>query len=286
MTAQALDFSALPGFGDALRSGDLEVRLARSADEIAAAQALRYRVFVDELGAIPDAAARASGRDVDRFDEYCDHLLVIDHAMGEGPAGIVGTYRLLRRSVADRHEGFYTATEFDIAKVLSMPGELLELGRSCVDAQHRTRPTMQLLWKGIAAYVFAHDVKLMFGCASLPGTDPAAHAAALSYLHHNHLAPEAIRARALPHLRVAMDVLPAGAGAHGDALAAFDARTVIAALPPLIKGYLRLGGYVGEGAVVDREFNTTDVCILVVTDSVTDKYFKHYSRQVGGGASG
>jgi len=286
MTAQALDFSALPGFGDALRSGNLEVRLARSADEIAAAQALRYRVFVDELGATPNEAARASGRDADRFDGYCDHLLVIDHAKGEGPAAIVGTYRLLRRSVADRHEGFYTATEFDIAGALSMPGELLELGRSCVDAQHRTRPTMQLLWKGIAAYVFAHDVKLMFGCASLPGTDPAAHAAALSYLHHNHLAPEAIRARALPHLRVGMDMLPAGAAGHGDALAAFDARTVIAALPPLIKGYLRLGGFVGDGAVVDREFNSTDVCILVVTDSVTDKYFRHYSRQVGGGAPG
>lgn len=286
MTAQALDFSALPGFGDALRSGNLEVRLARSADEIAAAQALRYRVFVDELGAVPNEAARASGRDADRFDEYCDHLLVIDHAKGEGPASIVGTYRLLRRSVADRHEGFYTATEFDIARALSLPGELLELGRSCVDAQHRTRPTMQLLWKGIAAYVFAHDVKLMFGCASLPGTDPAAHAAALSYLHHNHLAPEPIRARALPHLHVAMDMLPAGAAGHGDALAAFDARTVIAALPPLIKGYLRLGGYVGDGAVVDAEFNTTDVCILVVTDSVTDKYFKHYSRQVGGSTPG
>ena len=286
MTAQALDFSTLPGFGDALRSGNLEVRLARSADEIAAAPALRYRVFVDELGATPNAAARASGCDIDRFDDYCDHLLVIDHAKGEGPESIVGTYRLLRRSVADRHEGFYTATEFDIAKALAMPGELLELGRSCVDAQHRTRPTMQLLWKGIAAYVFAHDVKLMFGCASLPGTDPAAHAAALSYLHHNHLAPEAIRARALPHLRVAMDMLPAGAAGHDDALKAFDARTVVAALPPLIKGYLRLGGYVGDGAVVDREFNTTDVCILVVTDSVTDKYFKHYSRQVGGGASG
>jgi putative hemolysin len=286
MTAQALDFSALPGFGDALRSGTLEVRLARSAEEVAAAQALRYRVFVDELGATPSAAARESRRDVDRFDAFCDHLLVLDHAKGDGPGAIVGTYRLLRRSVAERHEGFYTATEFDIAKALSLPGELLELGRSCVDAQHRTRPTMQLLWKGIAAYVFAHDVKLMFGCASLPGTDPAAHAAALSYLHHNHLAPEAIRTRALPHLRVDMDMLPEGAGAHDDALKAFDARTVIAALPPLIKGYLRLGGFVGDGAVVDREFNTTDVCILVVTDSVTDKYFKHYSRQVGGGMPG
>jgi putative hemolysin len=285
MTAQALPKTQaqdLLGFGDTLRSGSLEVRLAHGQADIEAAQALRYRVFVDELGARPSESARATRRDADKFDGYCDHLLVIDHAKGEGPDSIVGTYRLLRRSVAEKHDGFYTATEFDISALLAMKGELLELGRSCVDAQHRNRPTMQLLWKGIAAYVFAHDIKLMFGCASLPGTDPAAHAAALSYLHHNHLAPESIRARALAQHYVAMDLLPAGAAGHEDAMAAFDARTVIAALPPLIKGYLRLGGFVGDGAVVDREFNTVDVCILVVTDAVTDKYFKHYSRQVGG----
>jgi len=285
MTAQALPKTQaqdLLGFGDTLRSGSLEVRLAHGQADIEAAQALRYRVFVDELGARPSESARATRRDADKFDGYCDHLLVIDHAKGEGPDSIVGTYRLLRRSVAEKHDGFYTATEFDISALLAMKGELLELGRSCVDAQHRNRPTMQLLWKGIAAYVFAHDIKLMFGCASLPGTDPAAHAAALSYLHHNHLAPESIRARALAQHYVAMDLLPADAAGHEDAMAAFDARTVIAALPPLIKGYLRLGGFVGDGAVVDREFNTVDVCILVVTDAVTDKYFKHYSRQVGG----
>ncbi|MBI1244675.1 MAG: GNAT family N-acetyltransferase [Alphaproteobacteria bacterium] len=286
MTAQAIR-TTLPGteFGhdDALRSGNLEVRLARNAAEIDAAQALRYRVFFEELGATPSGQVHAARRDVDKFDAYCDHLLVLDHAMGEGPDAIVGTYRLLRRSVAEMHDGFYTATEFDITPILSMPGELLELGRSCVDAQHRTRPTMQLLWKGIAAYVFAHDIKAMFGCASLPGTDPAAHAAALSYLHYNHLAPPEVRARALPERHVPMNILPAGAAGHADAMQAFDARTVIAALPPLIKGYLRLGGFVGDGAVVDHEFNTIDVCILVVTDTVTDKYFRHYSRQVGGG---
>jgi putative hemolysin len=288
MNAQALPKTQaqdLLGFGDALRSGNLEVRLARDAADIDAAQALRYRVFYDELGARPSAAARATRRDSDRFDTYCDHMLVIDHAKGAGPGSIVGTYRLLRRSVAERHDGFYTATEFDIARLLAIPGEHLELGRSCVDVEHRNRPTMQLLWKGIAAYVFAHDIKLMFGCASLPGTDPAAHAATLSYLHHNHLAPEALRVQALPQHRISMDTLPAGAGGHADAIRAFDVRTAIAALPPLIKGYLRLGGFVGEGAVVDREFNTIDVCILVVTDTVTDKYFTHDSRQVGGAST-
>lgn len=261
-----------------IRSGDLEVRLSVSPAEIDAAQRLRYRVFVDELGAKPDAEALKTGRDADKFDAYCDHLLVLDHAKGEGAAAIVGTYRLLRRSVAVAHDGFYTATEFDISKLESVPGEILELGRSCVDAEHRNRSTMQLLWKGIAAYVFRHDIKLMFGCASLPGTDPHAHAAALTYLYRNHLAPEAVRVRALAERYVAMDLVPAADAAHEAALSAFDARAVIAALPPLIKGYLRLGGFVGDGAVIDREFNTIDVCILVVTDEVTDKYFNHYTR--------
>jgi putative hemolysin len=281
MTAHAI--AARPLDGDALRFGSLEVRLAETADEIDAAQALRYRVFVDEMGAKPAGPAAAKKRDADKFDDYCDHMLVLDHSKGDGMSAIVGTYRLLRRSVADRHDGFYTESEFDISRMLSVPGELLELGRSCVDAQHRTRPTMQLLWKGIAAYVFAHDVKMMFGCASLPGTDPAAHAGALGYLHHNHLAPEAFRARALPDRYVSMDLVSADAASHADAIRAFDARTAIAALPPLIKGYLRLGGFVGDGAVIDAEFNTVDVCIQVVTDSVTEKYLKHYSRQVGPG---
>ena len=278
MTASAL---SLDDFGAAaIRSGALEVRLAHAAAEIEAAQRLRYRVFVDEMGAAPAGPAAAQGRDADKFDDYCDHLLVLDHSLGSTPE-IVGTYRMLRRSVADRHDGFYTASEFDISRMLTMDGELLELGRSCVDRAHRNRPTMQLLWKGIAAYVFAHDVKMLFGCASLPGTDVAAHAGALGYLHHNHLAPEAIRARALPERFVSMDLVSASDAQHADAIRAFDARTAIAALPPLIKGYLRVGGYVGLGAVIDREFNTIDVCIQVVTDSVTDKYLKHYSRDNG-----
>jgi len=278
--APSLRETSLPDSG--LRLGSLEVRLAETEAEIDAAQALRYKVFVDEMGARPTGPAAARKRDADRYDEHCDHLLVLDHAKASGPAAIVGTYRLLRRSVAERHHGFYSAGEFDISRMLAHEGELLELGRSCVDVAHRTRPTMQLLWKGIAAYVFAHDIKMMFGCASLPGTDVAAHAGALGYLHHNHLAPEAIRARALPEHFVAMDMLPRGASAHEDAIKAFDARTVIAALPPLIKGYLRVGGFVGDGAVIDREFNTVDVCIIVATDEVTDKYFNHYIRQVGG----
>ncbi len=268
---------------NAVRAGTLEVRLADTAAEVDAAQALRYRVFFEEMAARPDDETRTSRRDRDSFDAYCDHLLVIDHKLGSGPEAIVGTYRLLRRSVARRHGGFYTATEFDIAPLIAHPGEILELGRSCVDVAYRTRPTMQLLWRGIASYVFQHDIKLMFGCASLPGTDPQALAVPLSYLHYYHLAPPSLRARALPDRYVQMNMLPLGEIDAEAAVAQLDARAAVAALPPLIKGYLRLGGLVGDGAVVDDQFNTTDVCIIVVTDRVTEKYFNHYQRQAGGG---
>jgi L-ornithine Nalpha-acyltransferase len=268
----------------AIRAGTLEVRLASTESEIEAAQALRYRVFFEEMAAHPSEAAAASRRDSDSFDAYCDHLLVIDHKLGSGPEAVVGTYRLLRRSAAAQHgRGFYTATEFDISPLIAQPGEILELGRSCVDASYRTRPTMQLLWRGIATYVFQQGITLMFGCASLPGTNPAALAVPLSYLHHYHLAPLPLRARALPDRYVNMNMLPPAEVDADAAVAQLDARAAIAALPPLIKGYLRLGGLVGEGAVIDHQFNTTDVCIIVVTDRVTDKYFNHYQRQLGPG---
>jgi putative hemolysin len=278
MQQSMLRRSAEPNGQDIVRAGNLEVRLAETALEIDAAQALRYRVFYEEMGATPSPATAAARRDRDHFDDYCDHLLVIDHARGAGGAGVIGTYRLLRRSVADRQGGFYTQTEFDIAPLLAVPGELLELGRSCVEAAYRTRPTMQLLWRGIAKYVFEHDIKIMFGCASLPGTDIAELAPALTYLHHFHLAPPALRVRALPDRFVSMNLLAPDEIDAEAAVAKIATRATIAALPPLLKGYLRLGALIGEGAVIDRDFNTTDVCIIVVSDRITDKYFKHYLR--------
>jgi len=257
--------------GLSIRSGSMEVRLARGPADVDAAQALRYRVFYDEMAARPTPEAARSRRDADSFDAVADHLLVIDHARGSGPDAVVGTYRLIRREAAARHGDFYTADEYDIAKLVAYPGEILELGRSCVDAAYRTRLTMQLLWRGIAAYVFHYDIVLMFGCASLHGTDPPALALPLSYLWHHHLAPPALRPRALAERYVDMRLLAADE---------IDAARALAELPPLIKGYLRLGGFVGDGAVVDAQFNTTDICIVVKTDLVTDKYYKHYERRV------
>ncbi len=248
-----------------------EVRLAAGAREVDAAQALRYRIFHEELGAT--LASGTPGRDVDAFDAVCDHLIILDHGAG---GAVVGTYRLLRRSVAERHGGFYSATEFDIAPLLGHPGELLELGRSCVDPAHRSGATMQLLWQGIAAYILRHDIALMFGCASLPGTDIATLAPLLAYLHRHHLAPPALRARALPDRRVALDRLPAPV-ASGDAVVMqLGTRATAAGLPPLLKGYLRVGGYIGDGAVIDQTFNTTDVCLIVPMDELSGKYAKHF----------
>ena len=261
--------SARAPFGE-LRAGHLGLRLAATPAEIDALQALRYRVFYEEMGAVPDSATAASGRDADCFDHFADHLIVVDHALGTGPQSVVGTYHMLQREGAAAAGGFYTAGEYDIAPLLCFPGRLLELGRSCVDPGYRGRAVMQLLWRGIAAYVFAHDIDLMFGCASLAGTDPDSVAAELTYLHHNHLAPPALRPVAVTGRHVHMDRLPPNT---------VDPRRVLMSLPPLIKGYLRLGAMVGGGAVIDRQFNTIDVAVVVKTDLVTDKYIDHYKRQ-------
>jgi L-ornithine Nalpha-acyltransferase len=258
------------GFGE-LRFGNLGVRLARSTAEIDAVQALRYRVFYDEMRATPSRLARRTQRDQDNLDSVADHLLVIDYALGSGPESVVGTYRLIQRAAAERAGRFYTSGEFDITRLLAFRGRLLELGRSCVDAAHRNKMVVQLLWRGIAAYVFEHRIDLMFGCASLPGTEPEAVAPELTYLYHHHLAPPGIRPVALPDRHIEMRRLD---------LDSLDRRWVLSRLPPLIKGYLRLGGFVGDGAVIDRDFNTTDVAMVVKTDLVTDKYYRHYERQL------
>jgi L-ornithine Nalpha-acyltransferase len=259
--------------------GNLEVRLARDAAEIDAVQRLRYRVFYEEMQAQPTAAMQAEQRDYDALDDVCDHLLVIDSKQPEGQK-IIGTYRLIRRAAAEKFGKFYSSDEYDISCLINYPGEILELGRSCVAAEHRTRNTMQLMWNGLAAYIVKHDIALMFGCASLPGSDPNMHKEALSYLYYHHLAPPGMRPKALPERYVDMRMLAMEKVSAVDGIdkVKVDPRLGLGSnnLPPLIKGYLRVGAYVGDGAVVDRQFNTTDVCIIVKTDMIADRYSKHY----------
>lgn len=266
-----------------MRLGSLEVRLAREEAEVRAAQQLRYKVFYEEMQAVASPEIAAGRRDYDAFDEHCDHLLVLDNALPPEQR-IIGTYRLIRRSAAKKFGRFYSSDEYDISCLVDYPGEVLELGRSCVAVDYRTRSTMQLLWNGLAAYVFQHDIALMFGCASLPGIDPQQHKEALSYLYYHHLAPPGLRPKALPDRYVDMRLLPPESVNAEDGIekVKVDPRMGGSNLPPLIKGYLRVGAYVGDGAVIDLQFNTTDVCIIVKTDLMTDRYMKHFERRSKG----
>ena len=249
-------------------AGNLVIRLAETEEEIIAAQKLRYQVFYEDMNAKPTAEMKSLARDFDSFDAHCDHLLVLDL----GPTGshrqVVGTYRLMRRSAARLQGQFYTSNEYDIGPILAYPGEILELGRSCVASAYRNGVTMALLWRGIAEYTRHHNIEVMFGCASLPGTDPRAVGPQLAYLHRHHLAPETLRPRALAERVIEIDL-----NLDDD-----DLRRGRLALPPLIKGYLWLGGFVGEGAVVDFDFGTTDICVVVRIDAVTRRYLMHYRR--------
>jgi putative hemolysin len=225
------------------------------------------------MSAAADMRALLSRRDRDMFDPLCDHLLVLDHDGCEpfvrpGPK-VVGTYRLLRQDVAARNFGFYTAGEFDIDPLVAAhPGKrFLELGRSCVLAAYRNKRTVELLWHGIWAYVLHHRIDVMIGCASLEGTDPGRLALPLAFLHHHAGSDETWRVRALQHRYVPMDRM---------AKEAVDPRAALQALPPLLKGYLRLGAMIGEGAVVDRQFGTTDVLVVLPVERISTRYLGYF----------
>ena len=203
---------------------------------------------------------------MDRFDAFCDHLLVFDTSASRR---IVGTYRLLRQDVARANGGFYSAGEFEIdALVARHPGRrFLELGRSCVLPEYRTRRTVELLWQGIWAYARRHHVDVMVGCASFPGIAPAAHAQALSFLAQNAAAADEWRIAALRSRAYAMDLMPSEA---------IDAREALAEMPPLIKGYLRLGARFGDECVIDAEFGTTDVFVVLPVEAISERYINYY----------
>ena len=258
--------------------GNLILRQASGEKEIHACQRLRFRVFYEELDAKPDARALATRADTDAFDAICDHLLVIhrdgssnEDAIQLDDGELIGTYRLLRQEVAEANQGFYTQAEFDIAPIIRSHPKLrfLELGRSCVLKPYRTKPVVELLWQGIWDYVRAHDLHVMLGCASLEGTDPSKHAATLSFLAQNAAPPAEWRVRAHLERYVEMNLIPA---------ADVDSRVALRSLPPLIKGYLRLGCYIGEGAVIDHQFNTIDVLIVLPVSAINQRYFAHFGQ--------
>jgi putative hemolysin len=260
------------------RLGALEVRLARSKKDIKRAQRLRYNVFYRDGTAIADARTMLARRDKDAFDRICDHLLVIDHATRQPLEGarafkrkppVVGTYRLLGQDAADRHGGFYTENEFDVGGLIERHSQLrfLELGRSCVLPPYRNKRTVELLWHGIWTYVRRHRFDVMIGCASLEGIDPDRLALPLSFLHHYAGAPPDWRASAHAGRRVEMNRL---------AKDTINPKAALHELPPLLKGYLRLGAFIGDGAVVDDQFGTTDVLVILPVGAINARYIQHF----------
>ena len=265
--------SALQPLGAAMQI-DLSryrVKLAETEAERAGAQRLRYRVFVEEMGAAATAEQRAARREWDAFDPFFDHLILLDEAadIADPLDRVVGVYRLMRDTAAAGGPGFYGAAEYDLAPILASGRRSVELGRSCVAPEHRGGPAMYLLWNGLAEYVLDRGIEILFGVASLPGTDPGPVAEALAFLHHFHLAPPELRVRARPAHFLAMDRLPREA---------VDPARALRLLPALIKAYLRAGGCVGEGAWVDHGFNTIDVCVVMDTGRMTERYRQYYAR--------
>jgi putative hemolysin len=246
------------------------VRLAETNAEREAAQKLRYVVFYEEFGAKLSGEILKTKRDVDEFDEAADHMIVIDESLGNGSNAIIGTYRLCDQVAAAQVGRFYTSDEYDITPLLECGANLLELGRSCVLKPYRTRPVLQKLWQGIADYVLENEIEILFGCGSFHGTEPEQHAEALSYLHHYHLAAPGLRPKSLDKHYVNMNIVKKSK---------LNQKQILMSLPPLIKGYLRVGAVIGDGAYVDHHFNTTDVCIVLQTHLITDRYRQHYERK-------
>ncbi|MHA1524290.1 MAG: GNAT family N-acetyltransferase [Alphaproteobacteria bacterium] len=262
--------------------GLLEVIIADQPHQIRAAQALRYQVFYQEMSAIADARTKLTRRDRDKFDSVCDHMLVVDHGARRRTitaslaqrGRIVATYRLLTQDVAEKTGGFYTTDEYDLPALIARHPDLkfVELGRSCVLKPYRTRPVVELLWRGIWTYLSQRNLDVMVGVASLEGTDPDKLAMPLSFLHHHALAPPEWQVRAQPKRYVSMNRMPADA---------VDPRVALRSLPPLIKGYLRLGAYIGDGAVIDNHFGTTDVLIVLPVANIDPRYAQHFRARTG-----
>ncbi len=248
-----------------------ELRLARDERDLTAAQRLRYRVFVEELGGDGPLVDHEARLERDEFDPCFDHLLLVDPERDAAALDhVIGVYRMLTDEAAARCGGFYSETEYDLEPLKRSGRRLVELGRSCVHPDYRGGTAMYQLWMGLAEYVLARDIEILFGVASFHGTDVAAIAEPLAYLHHNHLAPEELRVRVRAAHFQPMDLIPP---------AAIDRPRAMRAMPALIKAYLRLGGVVGEGAFIDHAFNTTDVCMIMDTARMTARQRERFTKE-------
>jgi len=248
------------------------LKLAETEDELKAAQRLRYKVFIEELGGHGSLVDDEAQLEMDRFDGYFEHMILIDEAVQAAPIDqVVGVYRLLSSQGAAKAGQFYSEDEYDLSVLKASGRKLLELGRSCLHRDYRGGAAMFTLWNGLARYVIENEIEILFGVASFHGADPQKVAEPLSLLHHRHLAPDALRVRAQAKHYHNMNLIP-----ESD----IDRRRAMLEVPALIKAYLRLGGVVGEGAFVDHAFNTTDVCLIMDTEMMNQKQKSLYTKGV------
>jgi len=237
--------------------GKLTFSLARSVVEVAEAQRIRFKVFAEEMGAnLPSADL---GLDIDRFDEFCDHLLVRDHSNDK----VVGTYRILPPEQAVNAGGYYSETEFDMTRLMHLRDRMVEVGRSCVHPDYRDGATITQLWSGLADYVGKHNHEYLIGCASISMGDGGHYAASVyNKIHKLHAAPAEYRV--FPHCRLPLESLN---------------QNLDVIIPPLIKGYLRLGAYIAGEPAWDPDFNCADVFILMPVSRMNARYAKHFMRK-------
>ncbi|MEM7241393.1 MAG: GNAT family N-acyltransferase [Pseudomonadota bacterium] len=245
------------------------LKIATTEEEQQAAQRLRYKVFVEEMGATCLSGGAGARLEKDAYDPYCDHIILIDQTVTEALDSVVGVYRVMTEKVAQSGIGFYSANEFELKSLQQSGKTLLELGRSCVHPDHRGGQALSILWNGLAHYVENTGSEILFGTASFAGNEPQDYAHSLAYLHHFHLTAVALDVRAKDTNFIDMNCLP---------IEIIDRRQALANLPPLLKAYLRLGGKVGRGAWLDHRFNTIDVCMILDVADISIRQRSLYSK--------
>ena len=245
-----LDLSARPH----LPQNKFTVSMARTESEVQEAQRLRYKVFAEEMGARLVSAYEGIDRDI--FDPYCDHLLVRDNNDNK----VIGTYRILPPDRARTICGFYSDTEFDLTRLHHLRGRMVEVGRSCVHMNYRDGATIAQLWGGLADYMAKHQHEYLIGCASISMSD-GGHYAASVYKKLNQLHSAPVEYRVFPRCRLPLEALDS---------------TLDVSIPPLIKGYLRLGAYIGGEPAWDADFNTADLFILLPMSRLSLKYAQRF----------
>ena len=236
------------------------IKIAESNFEIKKAQSLRYKIFFKEKKIKKKSFKFLLQRDYDFYDKISDHLIIIDNNR-EIRDNVIGTYRLLRGNCAKLYRGFYTEQEFDISNLKKnfSSKDILELGRSCVHPQYRSGIILKLLWQGISNYIKMYKIKILMGCASFHGTNPSKFKDEFSLLYESYRLPEDYDVKSLQSNEISFNKN-------------INHSTILNKLPPLIKGYLRAGGMVSENFYIDREFETIDYCVIMLTEKIVSRY--------------